>query len=60
MPTSYRLDNWRSIAAAISSLEIRLAATPHVAAALIEEFVRANVKPGATLLSNSYLNFSGL
>jgi len=48
-----------TIAAAISSLEIRLAAIPDTCPRSIEEFVRANVKPGATLLSNSYPNFTG-
>jgi hypothetical protein len=48
-----------TIAAAMSSLEIRLAAIPDDSAASIGEFVRANVKPGATLLSQSYPNVAG-
>ncbi len=47
------------VAAAISSLEIRLAAIPDDFAASIEAFVRANVKRGATLLANSYPRFAG-
>jgi hypothetical protein len=42
------------VAAAMSSLEIRLAAIPDDSAASIEAFVRSNVKPGATLPANSY------
>jgi hypothetical protein len=47
-----------TIAAAISALEIRLAAIPDTSPRSIEEFVRSNVKPGATLLSNSNPNFT--
>jgi hypothetical protein len=47
------------IAAALSSLEIRLAAIPDDSVPSIEAFVRTNVKPGAALLSNAYLNFAG-
>ena len=43
----------------MSSLEIRVAAMPDDSAASIGEFVRANVKPGATLLSQSDPNVAG-
>jgi hypothetical protein len=43
----------------MSSLEIRLAAMPDDSAASLREFVRANVKPGATLLAQSYLDVAG-
>src|SRR5258708_13103067 len=39
---------------------IRLAAIPNNAAASIEAFVRANVKPGTTLLTDGHRSYPGL
>jgi hypothetical protein len=48
------------VAAAMGSLEIRLAAMPDEAPASVEAFVRANVKCGETLLTNGHKSYFGL
>ena len=47
------------VAAAMSCLEIRLAAVPDASAASTQAFVRSNVKPGATLLTSFYPRLTG-
>jgi len=48
------------VAAAMGSLEIRLAAMPDEAPASVEAFVWANVKCGETLLTSGHQSYLGL